>query len=65
MTFSGDRVPLVASKGYMWAEKAREGIWDAWQGGETSASKMLQKQNPFVVALCLPSGLGAHGPRML
>ena len=33
----------------------------------SSAGKMLQKQNAFMVALCLPSGVGARAPgsRML
>lgn len=31
----------------------------------SSPGKVLQRQNPFVVASRLPSGLGAPGSRML
>lgn len=57
-----NKVPWLPKR-YPQGVEAREG--KPGQGEGSSPGKVLQKQNPFVVASCLPSGLGAPGSGML
>lgn len=57
-----NKVPWLPKR-YPQGVEAREG--KPGQGEGSSPGKVLQKQNPFVAASCLPSGLGAPGSGML
>lgn len=48
-------------QGYLQGEEAREGIWEPGREEGSTPDKVLQKQNPFVVASACRQGWVLRG----